>query len=168
MLAKEKIQLLADMVKDVIIETMRENDQVATGETIRRLRTDIGESHFAIIGPAHFGALQYGRQPTRNAGNNELYPKILQWVNAKGIVFNDGIKNSKYTIQERTAKTITYFIHKRGTYLYQNNRTFNGKENPILRNINPELIANIRSEIVGDFSTNVRSEVFPILKQLSQ
>lgn len=163
----DTLQTIASILKQLVEDTIIENRQNATGRTIAALRTDTGPNHVELFGPRHFGALQYGRKPTENSGNGELYPRILEWVKAKGVLFDDGIQKSKYTQQERTAKTITYFIHKRGTYLYQNKRTFHGQSNPILRKFTPELMEEINRMVVGDVRMNVESEVFPILKNLS-
>ncbi len=165
---QDTINTIADMLKSLVKDTIIENRQNATGRTISALRTETSPSHVELFGPKHFGALQYGRRPTIvSSGSGELYPKILEWVRAKGVIFNDGIQNSRYTAEERTAKTITYFIHKRGTYLYQNNETFHGQRNPILRKFTPELMKLIQDKIMGDVSLNIKSEVFPILKNLS-
>lgn len=163
----DTLHFIADMLKKLVADTIIENRQNATGQTIAALRTEQGPAHVELFGPRHFGALQHGRRPTQNSGSGELYPKILEWVRAKGVVFNDGIKNSKYTQAERTAKTITYFIHKRGTYLFQKQKTFSGQTNPILRKFTPELMQEIKKLIIGDVRMNVTSEVFPILKELS-
>jgi hypothetical protein len=159
---------IANDLKELLISTIQENRQVATGRTIASIRSESGDNYVEVFGPRHIKALQEGRKPTENSGPGDLYPKILEWVRAKGVIFQDGIQNSKYTIEERTAKTITYFIHKRGTYLFQRGQTFNGVSNPILRNFTPELVSSIRDQVVGDVRLNVSSEVFSILKELSK
>jgi len=164
---EDTLNIIAQSLKKLVEDTIIENRQNATGRTIASLRTETGESSVELFGPRHFGALQDGRIPTTYSGSGELYPRILEWVKAKGVIFQDGIQRSKYTQVERTAKTITYFIHKRGTYLYWKGQTYHGVKNPILRKFTPELMQELSRMILGDVKKNVSSEVFPILKNLS-
>ena len=86
---------------------------------------------------------------------------------AKGIIFQDGIQNSQYTIEERTAKTITYFIHKRGTLLYQTGFTFDGVNNPLGDVFGGERIRQAINEVSSDAKATIRNEVFKTLKSLT-
>lgn len=158
---------LSEELKQAIID----NRQVATGRTIAAIEPRWGDGFLAVVAlpdAHHIAALQYGRGPTRNAGDGTLFEKILEWVKAKGVIFQDGIRNSKYTIEERTAKTITYFIHKRGTYLHHRGETYHGEKNPILRVFNDERIEQLQSRFMVETSKRISSEVFTALKDITK
>ncbi|TVR40867.1 MAG: hypothetical protein EA392_02950 [Cryomorphaceae bacterium] len=157
---------LTEDLKQAIID----NRQNATGRTISAIEARHGDNFASVVAlpdAHHIWALQYGRGPTQNAGDGTLYDRILEWVNAKGVIFQDAIRQSKYTIQERTAKTITYFIHKRGTYLHHKGETYHGERNPILRVFTQQKIDEIKQEIVNDRVAMVRSEIFKELNKLA-
>lgn len=156
---KEAGERHAKLLKDTIIN----NKQSATGRTVAAIRSEPDEKGYTIFAPGHIKALQYGRRPTSKSGNGDLYFKILEWVKAKGVVFNDNVRNSKYTIEERTAKTITFFIHKQGTYLFKYGRTFDGVSNPILPVFSREAIMKIANEAIQEGFVSFSSELFDIL-----
>ena len=103
-------------------------DTRTSGRTEASIHAVTGENFLEIWGARSLGSLEYGRKPSA-AGNKpgKLYDIILQWVKTKGIIYQDGIIKSKYSIQERTAKTITHFIHQRGNRLFATGTAFYGK-----------------------------------------
>ena len=150
---------LTEELKSAIIQ----NRQVATGRTIAAIEPRHGENYLSVVAlpeAHHIGALQYGRKPTENAGDGSLYEKILEWVRAKNVIFQDNIDRSKYTIQERTAKRITYFIHKRGTMLFWKGETYHGEKNPLLRVFTPQRIDKIKDEVSKSQAKFITSEIF--------
>jgi hypothetical protein len=169
MLTPEKMQEQADILTAELIDAMIENDQRATGITIAAIRNDVTSTGFTIYGPPHVGALEYGRRPTSNSGSGDLYFKILEWVqNKAGVVMPDGVQNSRYTLEERIAKRITYFIHKSGTYLYRRGETYNGQRDPLSRVFTPERIQAIADAVGTAFAQQISSEIFREMKTLAQ
>lgn len=162
-LAQES-ETLAEELRQAIID----NRQTATGRTISAIESRHGETFLSVVAlpdAHHIWALQYGRGATKNSGDGTLYDRILEWVKAKPVLFQDGIQKSKYTLQERTAKTITYFIHKRGTYLHQKGETYSGVRNPILRVFSDERIREIQERVFASAVKNISSEIFKELKK---
>ncbi len=140
----------------------------ATGETINSIHAVSDEFSVTVFGAKHLGALEYGRKPTEQDQGGVLYPAILRWVQAKGITDDDGIKSSKYTQEERTAKRITYFIHKKGTALFYKTDYY-GHVKPsqlisgVLEQLNlNSLLKDLTALQMADYS----SEVIRELKQL--
>jgi len=173
MLDEQLLQDQADLLMHELIDAMLDNNQRATGRTIAAIRNELTRDGmrqgFAIYGPHHVGALEYGRKPTSQSGDGSLYQKILEWVRVKaGVIRDDGVKQSKYTLDERIAKRITYFIHTSGTYLYRKGETYNGKKNPISRVFTDERIEAIAQEVGSDAARRVSSELLNEFKTLSQ
>ena len=160
----QESEALAEELRQAIID----NRQSATGRTIGAIESRHGENFLSVVAlpdAHHIWALQYGRGETKNAGDGTLYDRILEWVKAKPVLFQDGIKKSKYTLEERTAKTITYFIHKQGTYLYRKGQTYSGVSNPILRVFSDERIKGIQERIFAETTKSITSEIFKELKK---
>jgi len=110
MLDEQILQEQADQLTKELIDAMIDNNQRATGRTIAAIRNELTRDGmrqgFAIYGPHHVGALEYGRKPTSQSGDGSLYGKILEWVRVKaGVIRPDGIQKSKYTLEERIAKS---------------------------------------------------------------
>ena len=173
MLDEQLLQQQADDLMQELIDAMIDNDQRATGRTIAAIRNELTSSGmsqgFSIYGPHHVGALEYGRRPTTQSGDGSLYEKILEWVRAKsGVIRDDGVRASKYTLEERIAKRITYFIHTSGTYLYRKGETYNGRRDPISRVFTGERIEAIAQAVGSDAARRVSSELLNQFKILSQ
>lgn len=153
---KIESESLSNELKDAIVE----NRQVATGRTLSLISSDSGVDFLEVLGPPWVYQLQHGRGPTKQAGDGSMYDNILEWVWAKGVIFQDGIQESMYTIEERTAKTITYLIHKQGTYHFRAGATFSGETNPILRVFSPERIQVIMDKVGENVQGVMTSELF--------
>ena len=154
---------LSEELKQAIID----NRQDATGRTRSMIASESGDEFLEVIGPHWLYQLQHGRGSTQKAGDGSLYERILEWVRAKGVIFEDEIQNSKYTIEERTAKTITYFIHKQGTYHFKAGKTFSGETNPILQVFSPERIQAIAAQLGETRVFEITSEIFEDFQQLN-
>jgi hypothetical protein len=161
---REESENLAEELKQALID----NRQDATGRTRSQIQPNSGDTFCEVLGPHHVGALEYGRGPTQQSGDGSLYNRILEWVMAKGVIFQDGIINSRYSIEERTAKTITYFIHKEGTYHYKKGETFSGVRDPISTVFSDERIMQIVSKVNGAMIKAVTSEILKGFNQLSE
>lgn len=109
---------IADISND-----MKNSDAVATEKTLRSLAFVSSDSRLVITGGKAFTGtdrlsfIESGRGKSNRSEGGVLYPAILEWVRARGI----GTPKTR----EQKAKTITYFIHKRGTQLHQQQKIRN-------------------------------------------
>lgn len=159
---KENVELLRKYNK--------ESGQYTTGKTSAAFGSDEQIDDYSVnaktFGPAHIGALEYGRKPSANGIQpGALNAIILEWVRNKGVLFQDNIKQSKYTQQERTANTITYFIHKKGTYMYRYGKTFNDFTNPISKAFDESRINKLREQLGLALMPTISSEVLNQFKK---
>lgn len=140
-----------------------------SGETSRSIHAVSEPFAVTVFGAQHLGALEYGRKPSEKGSKpGKLFDIILQWVKARGILFDDGIKNSKYTNQERTAKTITYFIHKKGTALfYKTDHYGHTKPSMVIQNVLDQINMNsLLKDLTALQINEYSSEVIRELKKL--
>lgn len=162
-------QLLQKLGDSLVLKFQQSIEQTkATGETMNSIHAVSDAFSVTVYGAKHLGALEYGRKPSEQDQGGKLYPAILRWVQAKGITDSDGIKSSKYTQEERTAKRITYFIHKKGTALFYKTDYY-GHVKPsqvisgVLEQLNlNSLLKDLTALQIADYS----SEVIRELKQL--
>ena len=160
---KAEAEQLSEELKQAIID----NRQDATGRTRSMIASESGDEFLEVLGPHWLLQLQQGRGPTQNSGDGSVYERILEWVRAKGVIFQDGIQNSMYTIEERTAKTITFLIHRQGTYHFRMGKTFSGETNPILQVFSPERIQAIAAQLGETRVFEITSEIFEGFQQLN-
>jgi hypothetical protein len=94
-LSREILRLHED-----VVDTMGANQQVATGKTIKALRSESGDEYARLLGPAHSRFLRDGRGP----GPVNIQA-IVEWVKAKRL------RLDPYAVAER--------ISQLGTLLYR-------------------------------------------------
>ena len=94
-LSREILRLHED-----VVDTMGANQQVATGKTIKALRSESGDEYARLLGPAHSRFLRDGRGP----GPVNIQA-IIEWVRAKRL------RLDPYAVAER--------ISQLGTLLYR-------------------------------------------------
>jgi hypothetical protein len=94
-LSREILKLHED-----VVDTMGANQQVATGKTIKALRSESDDEYARLLGPAHSRFLRDGRGP----GPVNIQA-IIEWVRAKRL------RLDPYAVAER--------ISQLGTLLYR-------------------------------------------------
>ena len=94
-LSREILRLHED-----VVDTMGANQQVATGKTIKALRSESGDEFARLLGPAHARFLRDGRGP-----GPVNVQAIIEWVRAKRL------RLDPYAVAER--------ISQLGTLLYR-------------------------------------------------
>jgi len=166
------IQDVIEIVLDEYIRRVKEDFQSerinATGQTVNAIRKEVSGLKGTVYAPFHIGASEYGRKPTQQAGE-PLYPKILNWVrNKPGFqLLPDGVKNSKYSLEERIAKRITWSIHRQGTYLFRNGADgkYRTEEKVLSRHI-PEIMQMLSENISKELTEQLRSQIIKSLQNV--
>lgn len=116
-ITKEVFDKFAQYAIVDISQNMKAVDAVATAKTLRSLAFVSSDSRLVMTGGKAFTGtdrlsfIESGRGSSKRDEGGVLYPAILEWCIARGI----GTPKTR----EQKAKTITYFIHKRGTQLHQ-------------------------------------------------
>lgn len=128
----------------------------ASGKTERELSFEADEELFILFGPGHIFMLEFGRGPSKGAGQGEsLKDRIRHWIDDKGIK-PDGIS------KDSLAFLIARKIHREGTLLYQTKQ-----QSGILSNvINEQRINQLAQELLEPFSANVVSTLIADLKTI--
>jgi hypothetical protein len=151
----ETFESFAQSVIDDIRSDMVDNNAVATGRTIRSLRYEATNTRLTIYGGEAFTPtdrltyVETGRGPTKQSQGGVLYPRILEWVKAKGIR-----PEGKQTV-EQLARAITKKIHQRGTNLWILNRNRDIVQNNITQDRVRALQLKLADVLFFEFSSQV-------------
>lgn len=114
----ELLQQYADQFKATYKRKLKDDKRIATGRLYNNVSVDVKYRNlvFTVVfnAPEYYKWLENGRKPTKNSGNGEVYDKILQWVQVKGIKGRANPDTGKLPTQEQLAHAITKKIHKFG------------------------------------------------------
>lgn len=100
------------ILREDIIQRMRENGQYVSGETAAGLELGTEPGHGWLSGFSYMDTLQHGRRP----GKAPMYFEeiILRWIQAKGLQPRSG------ETVERMARAIAWSIRKHGNLMHRN------------------------------------------------
>lgn len=181
------MSLLTDILKsegDRVVTDLREsfvkNKINASGRLSDSLEVSVtefpGYTQMTVSALAYIFTTEEGRGPTEKKGDGELYRRILQWINDKGIKFDDkNLVKKPYKIQdgkrvyidkseaaERYKKgiafAITEKIHNDGTKRF-------GKKSGVLSNVlNEKRINQITDAITNRIVVDIEESIFRVSK----
>lgn len=146
----ELLREFMDGLADDLRDRHAKLGQRASGETSDRIRSTARVSVGRLLGPAHLGALDDGRGPTRRGGGGggrTLREQIFEWLKFKKY----GITFASDEERESASWAIATVIHKEGNFLFRTNRKTRLLEDVLTR---PRLDA-----FIGAFARNRATQV---------
>ena len=141
-------------LRTAILENLAKYGRNATGETGRSLRVQMNPDGGTLFGRKFFSTLEVGRGPTHDftPHNPTLFQRIMQWVQAKGLVPDDPKMS-----QSSLAYAITNKIHRQGTVLFrtrQRQDIYSSAMQRAVKNINTRLLEEAKT-IVTNIHINI-------------
>lgn len=138
--------LIADMKANAIAQ-----GRVATHKAEQELHDTVDESELKVIDGA--GYISQGWESGSPPGTKPSLSKLIEWINAKGIV-------PKNTSVSSLAFLIARSIEKKGTILFQEG----GQSGVVSNVITPERISALRSTFATKYLNEVKSQIIEAFK----
>lgn len=143
---------IAQLFIDEIIKRHNAAGQRTTGASTssENLFYKLTENGFEIWAPLHFKQLEQGRAPLEKPVESSNLWQILQkWHENKGLG----------ELTDNEAKSLAWYINKKGTYLFREGKTYNGTVNPVTGFLTPEFINEVSKMIMESEIININSKI---------
>lgn len=138
----EVYKKISDDILDKLKKKFIEKGKVATGRTIKSLRSEVFEDGFEIWAGGWVEYVEYGRGKLKSAKKTDFYERLLQWARVVGF-------------PETKVRFLQYYINKFGTKMHRE-----GKTAGILPAVlNEDLIQQIKKEVLFDTIKNYKIEI---------
>jgi len=131
-----------EALKQRIAANIVSTKQNASGKTIKSLTIQSSDDRVTLFGRSYFGTIETGRRP----GKMPPVSSILDWIKAKPIPIPPKMKDTSL------AFIIAKKIGGKGTINYQK-----GGRNDVYSNEIPVTLKNIRSQLAGIFTTEIKT-----------